>query len=403
VPRFEPFPALRYRDAVSRLPTLSAPPYDVLSADDRSHYAGLDPRNIVHIDVPLEDDGPGRYDKAADALAAWRAEGTLVVDERPSFTLYRMTFTDDSGRRRSTVGVLGALEVVDEGAGGVLPHERTTPKAKTDRLDLTRATLANLSPVWGLSLCAGLSGLLEAPGEDVGAFTDEHGVEHRVERVSDPERVAAISAAVGSQPVVIADGHHRYAISRTYRDETRAAGAAVAAAAETTLTYVAELVAEQLSIAAIHRLVTNASADAVADILRACYDPIAEVIVSGKTLADMDAQGCICLVRPDGTGTLWRERPADVAAVRALDSARLEHTITASGSSLESVGITYQHGVNEVLDALSSGAAQCAVLIRPVSLAEIRRTADEGLLMPPKSTFFTPKLRTGLVIRPLAG
>lgn len=403
VPRFEPFPALRYRDAASKLPTLSAPPYDVLSADDRSHYAGLDPRNIVHIDVPLEDDGPDRYDKAADALAAWRAEGTLVVDERPSFTLYRMTFTDDSGRRRSTVGVLGALEVVDEGAGGVLPHERTTPKAKTDRLDLTRATLSNLSPVWGLSLCAGLSGLLEEPGEDVGAFTDEHGVEHRIERVSDPERVAAISAAVGSQPVVIADGHHRYAISRTYRDETRAAGAPVAAAAQTTLTYVAELVAEQLSIAAIHRLVTNASADAMSDILRTCYDPIGEVVVSGKTLADMETQGCICLVRPDGTGTLWRERPADVAAVRALDSARLEHTISTSGSSLDSVGITYQHGVNEVLDALSTGAAQCAVLIRPVSLAEIRRTADEGLLMPPKSTFFTPKLRTGLVIRPLAG
>ena len=403
VPRFEPFPALRYRDAASRLPELSAPPYDVLSADDRAHYASLDPRNIVHIDVPLEDDGPGRYDKAAKELAAWRTEGTLVVDDRPSFTLYRMTFTDDAGRRRSTVGVLGALEVVDEGAGGVLPHERTTPKAKTDRLDLTRATLANLSPVWGLSLCAGLSELLQAPGEPVGGFTDEQGVEHRVERVADPDRVAAISAAVGSQPVVIADGHHRYAISRTYRDETRAAGASVAPAAATTLTYVAELVAEQLSIAAIHRLVTDASSETMAGILRTCYDPVGDVRVSGATLSDMDARGCICLVRPDGTGTLWRERPADVAAVRALDSARLEHAITTSGSSLESIGITYQHGVSEILEALVAGHAQCAVLIRPVSLAEIRRTADEGLLMPPKSTFFTPKLRTGLVIRPLAG
>ena len=403
VPRFEPFPALRYRDAANKLPTLSAPPYDVLSADDRAHYASLDARNIVHVDVPLEEDGPGRYDKAANELAAWREEGTLVIDDRPSFTLYRMTFTDDAGRRRSTVGVLGALEVVDEGAGGVLPHERTTPKAKTDRLDLTRATLANLSPVWGLSLCSGLSELLEAPGEPVGAFTDEQGVEHRVERVADPDRVAAISKAVGSQPVVIADGHHRYAISRTYRDETRAAGASVAPAAETTLTYVAELVAEQLSIAAIHRLVTNASADAMAEILRRCYDPLDDVLVSGATLTEMDSKGCICLVRPDGTGTLWRERAADVAAVRALDSARLEHTITTSGSTLETIGVAYQHGVSEVLEALASGHAQCAVLIRPVSLAEIRRTADEGLLMPPKSTFFTPKLRTGLVIRPLAG
>jgi uncharacterized protein (DUF1015 family) len=403
VPRFEPFAALRYHDANSRLLELSAPPYDVLSADDRAGYAARDPRNIVHIDCPLEEDGPGRYDKAATDLNAWRSEGTLSLDPQPSFTLYRMKFVDDAGRSRSTVGVLGALEVVDVGAGGVLPHEQTTPKAKTDRLDLTRATSANLSPVWGLSLCAGLSSLLATPGEPVGSFNDENGVEHIVERVSEPQRVAAIAQAVGSQPVVIADGHHRYAISRTYRDELRAAGSPLADAAGTTLTYVAELVAEQLSIAAIHRLVANKSPEQMAAILASCYEPIADVNVSSETLTRMDSEGCICLVKPDGTGTLMREKPDAVANVRALDSARLEHAITAGGSSLDDSGIAYQHGVDEILHALSSGAAKCAVLIRPVSLAEIRRTADEGLLMPPKSTFFTPKLRTGLVIRPLAG
>ncbi len=403
MPRFEPFAALRYREAATRLLELSAPPYDVLSADDRAGYAARDPRNIVHIDCPLEEDGPGRYDKAATDLTTWRNEGTLSLDDQPTFTLYRMKFTDDAGRSRSTVGVLGALEVVDVGAGGVLPHEQTTPKAKTDRLDLTRATLANLSPVWGLSLCAGLSDLLSAPGEPVGSFTDENGVEHIVERVADPKRVAAISAAVGSQPVVIADGHHRYAISRTYRDEMRAARAPVADAAGTTLTYVAELVAEQLSIAAIHRLVTKKAPDEMLSILGACYDVVADITISAETLSRMDADGCICLVRPDGSGVLLREKPAAVANVRALDSARLEHAITAGGSSLDDTGIAYQHGVEEILHALRAGNAKCAVLIRPVSLAEIRRTADEGLLMPPKSTFFTPKLRTGLVIRPLAG
>lgn len=403
MPRFEPFPALRYRDAATRLLDLSAPPYDVLSADDRAAYAGRDPRNIVHIDCPIEEDGPGRYDKAAADLATWRAEGTLEVDAQPTFTLYRMKFTDDARRNRNTVGVLGALEVVDVGAGGVLPHEQTTPKAKTDRLDLTRATLANLSPVWGLSLCAGLSDLLAAPGEPVGSFVDEHGVEHTVERVSDPARVAAITQAVGSQPVVIADGHHRYAISRTYRDEMRAAGSTLADAAGTTLTYVAELVAEQLSIAAIHRLIRNKDSESMARILSSCYEPIAEVTVSGDTLAQMDSEGAICLVRPDGSGTLYRERAEAVANVRALDSARLEHAISTGGSSLDDAGVAYQHGVEEILHALEQNEAKCAVLIRPVSLAEIRRTADEGLLMPPKSTFFTPKLRTGLVVRPLAG
>lgn len=394
---------MRYRVPATGLWDLSAPPYDVLSPADRAAYAARHPRNIVHLDVPLEQDGAGRYDKAARELEAWRAEGSLVVDDTPTFTLYRMTFNDDAGRKRSTVGVLGALEVVDEGAGGVLPHERTTPKAKTDRLELTRATLTNLSPVWGLSLCTGLSELLRDPGEPVGVFTDENGVEHRVERVTEAERIEAISRAVGSQPVVIADGHHRYAISRTYRDETRATGDAVAPAAETTLTYVAELVAEQLSIAAIHRLVTDADAHRMTAILGTCYDRVAEVQVSSATLSQMDSEGCICLVRPDGSGTLWRERPADLGSLRALDSARLEHTLTAAGSSLDDAGIAYQHGVSEVLEILRAGLAKCAVLIRPVPLEEIRRTADEGLLMPPKSTFFTPKLRTGLVLRPLAG
>lgn len=179
-------------------------------------------------------------------------EGTLVRDEQPTFTIYRMRFRTEDGTRRETVGVVGALEVVDEGAGGVLPHERTTPKAKTDRLDLTRATQANLSPVWGLSLTADLTDLLVEPAEVVGSCTDADGVVHIVERVSDPDRIGAIAAAVGSNPVLIADGHHRYAISRTYRDERRASDGD--GPWDLTLAYVGELVESQLSIDAIHRL-----------------------------------------------------------------------------------------------------------------------------------------------------
>ena len=107
----------------------------------------------------------------------------LVADETPTFTIYRMRFTDASGAARDIAGVLGGLEVVDEGAGGVLPHERVTPKASTDRLDLTRATQANMSPIWGLSLAAGLTELLAEPGEAIASVTVE-GVEHVVERVS---------------------------------------------------------------------------------------------------------------------------------------------------------------------------------------------------------------------------
>ena len=168
VPRFEPFAALRYSVdhlGVERLDDVVAPPYDVLSATDIDSLLARHEHNIVAIDVPLDRDGPDRYNVAARRMATWIRDGVLVRDAAPSLTLYRMEFTDETGRRRQTVGVIGALEVVDEGADGVLPHERTTPKAKTDRLDLTRATRCNLSPVWGLSLTAGLSELLQDPGE----------------------------------------------------------------------------------------------------------------------------------------------------------------------------------------------------------------------------------------------
>jgi uncharacterized protein (DUF1015 family) len=401
VPHFEPFSALRYTNAQTDLFALSSPPYDVLSADDRAHYGEQSPWNIVHVDCPLDADGPDRYQKASTDIQDWISSKVLTLDPTPSYTLYRMSFRDSTGKDRHTVGVIGALEVVDVGAGGVLPHEQTTPKAKTDRLDLTRATQCNLSPVWGLSLCSGLTQVLIAPGEFMGEMTDEDGVVHRVERVTDASRIEAIRSAIASAPVVIADGHHRYAISRTYRDEMRATNSPLAPAAGLTMTYVAELVEEQLSIAAIHRLVAAVSPSQMESILEGFYTRISDSTLSEHTLTQMNTEKAICLLRPDGSTTLYCEKVEKFSEVRALDSARLEHAITTALGSLDAAEISYQHGTHEVLDALKAGQAQCAVLIRPVSLAEIRRTADEGLLMPPKSTFFTPKLRTGLAMRPL--
>jgi uncharacterized protein (DUF1015 family) len=395
VPRFEPFRALRYSPEIP-LADAVAPPYDVLSERDVEALAARHERNIVVVDVPRPEDDPARYDRAAAALGEWERDGTLVRDDEPTFTLYRMSFRTEAGAARETVGVLGALEVVDEGAGGVLPHERTTPKAKSDRLDLTRSTSANLSPVWGLSLTPGLTELLREPGETVGSCIDDDGVVHKVERVVDAARVEAISAAVASNSVLIADGHHRYAIARTYRDERRAVDGA--GPWDSTLAYVGELVDEQLSIDAIHRLYRGISAKELATTLEHSFDLTDAGGVDESASATMLARGVLCLVAPDGTGTWLTPRPDEFRGVRALDGALLEHALAALD-----VDVSYQHGIRNVIDAVTSGAADAAVLIRPTSIDEIRRTADEGLLMPPKSTFFTPKLRTGLVIRPLSG
>jgi len=395
VPRFEPFTALRFSPSLP-LDAVAAPPYDVLSDADVDALLARHPRNIVAIDVPRDADGPQRYELAAQRLAQWVSEGTLERDAQPSFTLYRMRFTDETGRERETVGVVGALEVVDEGAPGVLPHERTTPKAKTDRLDLTRATNTNLSPVWGLSLTEGLTDLLREPGEPMGTCRDEAGVLHIVERVSHPQRVAAIAAAVGSHPVLIADGHHRYAISRTFRDEVRAEHGDDTAA-ELTLTYVAELVGDQLGIDAIHRLYHGVSVEQLLAVLTPAFHCAEAGAVTAAFAAEVVERGCLCLVRPDGTGVWLTPEPTAFEGVRALDGAYLEHVLATSD-----IEVSYQHGVQHVVDRVTNGDAAAGVLIRPTGIDEIRRTADERLLMPPKSTFFTPKLRTGLVLRPLS-
>lgn len=393
MPRFEPFRALRYAQGLP-LDHVTAPPYDVLSEDDVDALVARHDHNIVTIDVPRPDDDSDRYARAGVALAAWERDGVIERDATDTFTLYRMRFTTEDGRTRETVGVIGALEVVDEGAEGVLPHERTTPKAKTDRLDLTRATEANLSPVWGLSLTAGLTDVLRDGAESVGRCTDEHGVVHEVERVSDPDRVAAIREAVSSSPVLIADGHHRYAISRTYRDERRATDGP--GPWDLTLTYVGELVEDQLSIDAIHRLYMGVELADLRSVLERSFDVNPAGPIDASFSRQVVERGALCLVGPDGTGAWLTPRPEAFAGVRALDGALLEHALADVD-----VDVSYQHGVAEVLAAVAGGRASAGVLIRPTSIDEIRRTAHEGLLMPPKSTFFTPKLRTGLVVRPM--
>ena len=395
MPRFEPFHALRFTDN-GNLGVYCAPPYDVLSDYDRQQLAAQSAHNIVHIDLPIAVPPSDAYANASHLLQSWIENDVLQRDDEPSLTLYRTSFTDETGKSRNIVGVIGSLEVVDEGAGGVLPHEQTTPKAKTDRLDLTRATDANLSPVWGLSTKIGLSALLSEPGEPVGSVVDAEGVIHSVERVVDKSRIESICAAVSSSPVVIADGHHRYAISRTFRDEVRARTQSKDTGAELTLTYINELVEEQLSVAAIHRFYNGASADDLRRALTQFYTFEAATSVDDKTLQEMNKRGSLVFI-DDRMSVSWMTPKVGVFdSIRELDSARLEYALAGVDHT-----VGYQHGVSEVRQLVVDGKAAAAILIRPVSVDEIKRTANEGLLMPPKSTFFTPKLRTGLVMREL--
>ncbi|MCD9623145.1 DUF1015 family protein [Rhabdothermincola salaria] len=401
MPRFEPFPGIRYDVARADPAAVTAPPYDVISPSDREQLVAADPRNVVRIDLPVPDDsGADPYAQAAALWAAWQTDGTLVTDAGPSFTVYRMELVDDDGHARHTTGVVGALALSPPGDDGILPHEFTTPKAKTDRLDLLRTTTANLSAVWGLSPAPGLTDLLHCDEAPSIHFTDDTGVTHSVWTITDPDRLTAISTAVTAHPVVIADGHHRYETSLAYLGERRVAaddGGPGVGAAEAVMCFMVELVDDELAVGPIHRLLSGLPDGFDLPGALAPFFELSPIDLTGAgTVARLQAEGGLALITPDGDW-LARPRPEAMASARDLDSSRLDVALAA----LPSPTVVYQHGVDNIRGCIARGEAQAGVLLRPATVAQIVDIAHGGERMPPKTTFFYPKPRTGIVFRDL--
>ncbi|HET6949017.1 MAG TPA: DUF1015 domain-containing protein [Acidimicrobiales bacterium] len=393
--RFQPFPGIRYDLTAVDLARVISPPYDVIDDAQRAELASRDPHNAVRVDLPVDEGGRDRYEVARSLLADWRASGVLVTDARPTFTVYRMSYRDDAGRPRHTTGVIGALELSAPGTD-ILPHEHTTPKARSDRLDMLRSCRANLSAIWGLSLAKGLTDLLPVDAEPTAEVDDGEGVTHAVWVVDDADACAHIAEAVAGHPVVIADGHHRYETSLAYRREREDADGTAGEAAST-LAYVVELVEDELTVRGIHRLVDGLPAgfDAVA-----ALDPWFEALGPPPPGVDLAAAmldaGALAAVTPAGT-VLLRPRPEAMADVRDLDSARLDAAL----ATLPEHELRFQHGIDNVQAAVAGGEAQLGVVLRPATVAQIEATAHGGERMPPKTTFFHPKPKTGLVFRDL--
>lgn len=391
MPRFEPFIGIRYDTATLDAALVTAPPYDVISPSDRAALVASAPTNVVRIDLPIEGNDP--YGDAAQQFTQWRSEGVLVDDSQPSFTVYRMDAPDENGVIRHTTGVIGAMELTRPGEGDILPHEFTTPKAKSDRLDLLRSTRSNLSAVWGLSPARGLTALLESTEAPLCRF-EADGVTHSVWRITDTARIDAIRAAIGSAPIVIADGHHRYETSLAYRDERRASEGD-GGQADAVMTFVVELIEDELDVGPIHRLLSGLPEGFD---LRAAFDPFFEIEAfafnDAPTVRRIQELGGLVLVLP-GDAWLLRPRAETISATRDLDSSRLDLAL----ASLPNHSLVYQHGVEHIRSAVETGAAQAGVLLRPVTIDQIIEIAKGGEKMPPKSTFFAPKPRTGVVFR----
>jgi uncharacterized protein (DUF1015 family) len=411
VPQFSPFAGVRYDCTAAGVPldALVAPPYDVIDEDARAALEAASGHNSVRLILPRDDAANDRYARAAAAFAEWRAAGVLVADESARFYAYRMTFTDAHGRHRHTRGVIGALGLPRDGDGNgdVLPHERTLPKAKSDRLSLLRAMRVNVDPIWGLSLAAGLTELVgDVPA--VARCRDRDGVDHELGTIDDPRAVAAISSLVASSPLVLADGHHRFETAVNYRNELRAAGD-TDTGADTIMAFVVELADDELCIEPIHRLLDLPAGTDVREQLAEVFEirhagPVSSEGVetlqaamrAERGLGIVDRRG-LALAVPDPRAratALAGEHPA----VAATDAAVVEALVV---PRLRDAAWHYRDDAHAVAALVDKAVVSAAILCSPVSVAQTRAAALDRVRMPQKTTFFWPKPRTGMVFRPL--
>ncbi len=399
VPRFEPFPGLTYdRDRV-RLADVVAPPYDVISPSEQTALQRRSPYNSVRIDLPDASEGIDPYQAAARRITDWTAEGILRKDD-PRLYGYRMTYTDDAGQPGRTIGVIGALGLEPPGTEGIFPHERTTPKARSDRLQLLAATRVNTSPIWGLSLAKGLTDEIDPP-DDVEEVVDDESVSHSLWPITDPQRVARITAAVSASPVILADGHHRFETALNYQalQQSPTAGTRGPRDRDSVMALIVELAEDHLSVQGIHRLISGLPEGFdVPRALAAFFDLTATDPPDASILGRMVRSGGPALATATGTWLLKAKQATRDDADQDLDSSRLELAL----ATLPRHDVTYQHGWDLAAGAVARREAQAAVLLRPVTVDQIASTGRGGERMPPKSTFFWPKPRTGFVFREVA-
>lgn len=428
-----PFRALRYDPAVAGDPSrLVAPPYDVIGPDEQRRLYEASPYNVVRLEYGEErpDDAPGgdRYSRAAADLRRWRAEGALVLDERPRCYLYEQEFTHEGRRRRRALMAAVRLEPWERGV--ILPHERTLPKPKEDRLRLLRSVRANISPVFGLYRDgAALAGLIEPEGTPLLEATTPDGQRHRLFAL--PERNhAAIAEAFSRRAIYVADGHHRYETALAYRDERRAQTAQWTGEEPENFVLMALVAADDpgLVVLPAHRVlrppvvphdlmprlsrffdiddVTPRSWDGTA-LLRL----LARLAATGRKTVAFGALGLEeqrqHLLRLTSFSAAEPLLPADKPAVwKRLDVAVLQHVVLKAclgideSAVAEGEVVSYTEDAEQARLAVERGRARLAFLLNPTPVEHILAVADAGERMPQKSTYFYPKLATGLVMYP---
>ncbi len=442
-----PFRAWRYSAQAGDLGSLIAPPYDVVDPGLQSALYERSPYNVIRVDLglsgPDDPDSDNRYTRAADALAAWKRSGALVRDPEPSLTFVEEAFTGPDGKAGRRHGVLAVLRLSEFGEGVVFPHEHTLTGPKEDRFRLMEATAMSLSPVFML---------YDLPGDDIteawrsllgdappsATVVDDRANTTRLWPTSHPQLRRLVAEKLAGARLLIADGHHRYETALRYREAHRQAsdGAAVESppACDYCLVYLANKSDPSLAIYPTHRLLSGLADEVVADLPKALAGTFkVERLLAASGGAAPDAPAAQAAIssylaeHPRAAFGLWgtgldapygfslsdltraHVSPGHSAAYQELDVAILQDLVLkrALGISAAEIAaeqhIAYAKDTAEAFARLRSGESQLGFFMNATGLDQVCEVAFGGERMPQKTTFFYPKLPTGLLFHDLTG
>ncbi|MBL8060331.1 MAG: DUF1015 domain-containing protein [Chthonomonas sp.] len=411
-----PFHGTRFTAKAGELKALVAPPYDVISPTEREALAGQNPHNVVLLTLPESEEGDRskfvKYARSSSRLEQWIQSGAMAVEPEQSFYRYLQTFTTPDGARIQRQCMIALIKVEPYENGVVLPHEQTFPKHKEDRLRILEATRSHLECIYGLyedSDQGIYKAVAEAPGEIAGQFVSDDGIEHRFEVVNDSESLNHLVTLFKDKKIWIADGHHRYETALAFR---QAAGGATSPIAEDYMMMALSSMEDPgLVLLPTHRILNRDPGDLRAR-LQAPYWTI-EDCPNGNLLATIEAinssgQRAFGIALPGGSGFVLRIANLDQVVneisgdssteLKSLDVTILHEVIFAKHLGMTGLDFFgYTRIEQEALDAVDNGAF-ASFLMNPPSVHDMRVIANGGEKMPQKSTYYHPKITSGLVL-----
>ena len=421
-----PLRALRYNlEKAGPIENLTCPPYDIISPDQRRELLSRSGYNLIRLELPQEGKNP--YQEAAHTLNLWRSEGVLQLDLEEGMYLYEEEFLSqvDQGQSRKVLGLVCRVRLEDFANGVILPHEETLSKAKEDRFRLLSATRCNFSSIYSLYHDEGgvtRQRLLNLKETCPPRYEFSDGlVTHRLWVINDPVAIQALEEDFAGRKLYIADGHHRYETGLRYRDTLEEQGTYLPGASYTLMT-LTDMADPGLTVFPTHRLVRGVEGFEESALLAACQEdfilePQQNRADSEKALENLYQEGKHAFALYSGRewtvltlkdpavmeallpGTSPAYRTLDVSILHSLVLERLLGIDKENMASQKN--LTYTRSAEEAQRSVDQGESQCCFLLNPTRVEEIGQVAQNGEKMPQKSTYFYPKLITGLVVNSL--